>query len=533
MPKLSRRHLLAGGLSAYASVFCPKLLQASNHLPFGTIDPVTEEPIVWEGLPHKNYKILELFLPGGLSHWETFWVDLTNGNPDWKPGQAGYDAAMAATQWYCEAAGLPAEDTICFGNCGQSREIGWGPATHPLRHPALFDRTRMVVLKHSFLPHEVAVPYALTGTRLGSPRHAGSGSVIETAAQSNLRRAKPYSYVLTPQFMGFNRFVHSATATGRLPGASRPLRIKMGDTNLQDRLDRTHDSDATLIARQESADALFNSYRGQYRDLLRRRSFEDPLKSSGFSSYDASADALVRADALTELFPDARMEVTENPPYCVGHPQQFTDFGEDPVDNTTEKALNLARHLLIDGDARYVMVYDSGLEQPGGAPYDTHSGDPVETPEDFVRITTGNLYNALKHLVDQIDLTGGSDPSKINLNDTMVVINSEFSRTVTPEGSGGVGPGRNHEPRGYVGLYIGGPVNSRSVTGSIDLSTGVADDSVAFNHADYRAGIYLASGIKFMEPTIFGTTDFTDRILNPGSEAMTMQNVRRDILGIS
>ena len=85
-------------------------------------------------------------------------------------------------------------------------------------------------------------------------------------------------------------------------------------------------------------------------------------------------------------------------------------------------------------------------------------------------------------LMEIINQPGEGDPAKIDLDDTLVVINCEFGRTPYRQTSGGE-TGTNHWPQGYVNVMMGGPIggsngNGRSVYGYVTEAEGIAQDWV-------------------------------------------------------
>jgi uncharacterized protein (DUF1501 family) len=126
----------------------------------------------------------------------------------------------------------------------------------------------------------------------------------------------------------------------------------------------------------------------------------------------------------------------------------------------TAMGLKLAAHLLTHpvDPARHVVVVDGGLEPAaGGGGYDVH--------EDHVLSTSMNLVAMLESLMSHIAEPGDDDPDKISLDDTMIVLNTEFGRT--PFRQQGSQQGTNHHPYGYCTMILGGPVRERGVLGAI------------------------------------------------------------------
>ena len=80
--------------------------------------------------------------------------------------------------------------------------------------------------------------------------------------------------------------------------------------------------------------------------------------------------------------------------------------------------------------------------------------------------TSRNLPHSLQRLAEQINTPGEGDPDKIDLDETMVVIATEFGRTPERQGATGL----NHWPRGYACLLLGGPLSTAEagIYGQID-----------------------------------------------------------------
>jgi hypothetical protein len=132
--------------------------------------------------------------------------------------------------------------------------------------------------------------------------------------------------------------------------------------------------------------------------------------------------------------------------------------------------------------ASYVCVSDTGLyEASGGGGYDTHS--------DNARDTAVNFDHMLKNLLAIINGPGETDPNKLSLDDTLIILNTEFGRTPGAQGA----DGRNHHPYGYVTAFIGGPT-VRGISGAIGPD-GQAASSMYATPAQNRIAALLALGI--------------------------------------
>lgn len=465
------------------------------------------------------YKILEIHCYGAPSIWETLWVSKNGNTPDFR----GFDQEMAELDWLCPNAPGAAETTE-FATDALGKEIHWGPASKPLW--PFKDRVRMVVQQHPApnIPiHEASVPFAITGTRLGDPRHASAGAAIQhRGIILEPTRTLPHSYAFfTGTPAAISNMHRAMVAVGRHPSAAKPLAVRLYNAaDLTDRLARATTND--------ERDALLDIMRGTYRDRLRFHALNvPPVRSEEFQAYDAAISSAFGAPELAALFPQALLTVPTTP-YCVKRAN-----GPDPADrpNNVAAAISLAQSLLTNPDnpARHVLIADTGVETLGGQPcYDTHLST-VDSAHEQVRATVANLYNLFQHLAEAIDPTG-TDPTKINLNDTLVVINTEFGRTPTPSGSGD-DRGREHWEEGYVGLLIGGPITSAGIAGGLDAN-GVADAANWFSPTDFRSAVFLAAGVWPFEPEIYGTSNSGPNIL-VGTEDGNAANLVSRVLGLT
>jgi hypothetical protein len=181
--------------------------------------------------------------------------------------------------------------------------------------------------------------------------------------------------------------------------------------------------------------------------------------------------------------------------------------------------LNAARHLLTHPTepASYVCVSDTGLyEASGGGGYDTHSDHSVDTAVNF--------DNMLQSLLGMINTPGENNPAKISLDDTLVILNTEFGRTPGKQGM----TGRNHYPQAYVTAFIGGPVTSqfRGVHGAINRrgETKIDDPTrLAATPAENRIAALLALGIWPFAQEGFNVADAPSAMneLSAAQSAMT------------
>lgn len=150
--------------------------------------------------PERQAKsVLELFLYGGVSAFDSFYCV-----PKWGQGQGTFlNAFLAETESRYQSCGFTGELTEPFADDANGTTVHLGPWAAPLRaRPDIVARMRVLVQRHDSLPHEGANPFALTGSRLGSPRLAGVGAAIQRhfLERPGGLRSAPYAYILYPGF---------------------------------------------------------------------------------------------------------------------------------------------------------------------------------------------------------------------------------------------------------------------------------------------------------------------------------------------
>jgi Protein of unknown function (DUF1501) len=145
-----------------------------------------------------------------------------------------------------------------------------------------------------------------------------------------------------------------------------------------------------------------------------------------------------------------------------------------------------------------VCVSDTGIrEASGGGGYDTHTANAHDTAMNF--------DNMLASLLGIINQPGENDPKKISLDDTLVILNTEFGRTPTAQG----GDGRNHHPYGYATAFIGGPITpaQQGISGAIGPDGSAATYATP---AENRIAALLALGIWPYAQEGFAVSDIPD-----------------------
>lgn len=489
----------------------------------------------WNCGNHQGYKILEIFLRAGASQWETLWLpgngsvpnfsDFDMGLPNTGPEPGGgspdtldlSEVSWNAGSFPCEAPDIPPSSTdfMKFADPEQgSGSIYWGAPARPLyRRADIFSKCRMVSLYHDLFPHEAAIPFALTGSRLGNPRLAGTGAAIQRRDRAlNPDNLLPVSYFLHTNATGDTNY---AAATGTHPGFSRPLVIRVNSSNnFFDDLGRqglTGESDELLL-----------SLRHEFRDRMRFRGGGNPVRSKGFDGYWVASELLESAPSLQSLFNNEILVVDSAITQCADVPGSGIGVTSSRGIKTQ---LHAAAELLNSGNAKYVCAIDNGI----AGSYDTHQVNHLET------IST-NMYNVMHHLADIINHPTDNPDGPLDLSDTMVVIHSEFGREpwIEPDGTGS--RGRDHWPVGYVATMIGGPIpNGPSIGGGIDPSDGYTFTDFRYSPTDVKGAVLLAAGIDPFEDGNFNVAAFSEAIKsNPStvSEAEIRNRLRNRILGV-
>ena len=426
-------------------------------------------------------RVLEVFLYGGLGPFESFYVVEENGradDPRYPSEQFHLFAdAHAAVFGGC---GLEAPWLQPFGRDGLGQAVSLGPLTAPLwARPDILARLRILVHRHALEPHEAAIPYALSGHRLGATRLAGLGAAVQRHCleHDTTGRRVPYSYVLYPSTEISTDNLRAASAVGLHPGAARPFNLRISEQiTLQRALMR-----ANVGSHREAYDALLAHY-AQDAALRYGRA-----ASLARADHQWAQEALAGADALREVFDDLALS-----------PEEGQACGASGF-SSVATSLKLAAHLLThpSAPARHITVVDGGLvPASGGGGYDVHT---LHLPD-----TARNLTHTLATLADHIRRPGTSDPELIDLDETMIVLNTEFGRTPFRQVAGS--DGTNHHPYGYVTVLIGGPATA-GVLG------GIGPDGLASRYltpTESRAAVLAAMGIYPFSNASFAVGDLRE-----------------------
>lgn len=446
-------------------------------------------------------RVLELFFYGGLCPWDTFYCV-----PSWGQSDGRFLHAFDVASRFAPCGGSGAL-TRPFALDDAGTEIHLGPWTHPLwSRPDLLARMRVVVTRHDQLPHETAIPLALTGARLGSPQLAGTGSAVQRhfGGEPGGERVAPYAYVIHPggEFTGEN--LSAGTATGRHPVAARPWDIAIDQGPV---LARLLERPATASDRY-AHDALLRLHSERYAERLRGAQTGVAGRSPAVDAWQAMLSAQQLAPALASIVGPSLFGLSLSGE-CGAPPRAS-------VPMTTAHAA--ARLLLGEQAARYVLWIDGGLSPSLDGGHDSH--------RDHLAHASLNYVHTLRALAQRINAPGEADPEKLDLADTLVVITTEFGRS--PQRQAEL-DGLNHWPQGYTSVLLGGPIDEAGagVAGSMAPETAVADRFVT--PAELRAGLLDALGIYPFDAAAFGLGDLQG---SPADDATAIAALRRMVLGV-
>lgn len=457
--------------------------------------------------------VLECYLYGGLSQWETFYCVEEFGRPD------NPDPELRNSQFYAFFNDKNQKMLDALGTCGMTGpftmpgmavpfardannvQVNLGPYLQPLlARKDVVGRMRVVVNRHDLEPHEAAIPFALCGKRLGTPSMASLGAHVQRYFRDRAGRVEPYSYVFSTKALPIEN-VRASTATGLHPGSSRPLLIKVDSAaKLAELLGRPG-----LAGGNGKHDALVRALSEGYQGRLRFRGEGDPLRSPRVRELEQAALALEGAPEIAALLPSSLFS-----------PIMGQSCGAETVNNPA-LSLKLAAHLLTHpgASARYCCFIDGGLTPAdAGGGYDTH----IEAPLTQAR----NIRNTMTSLLSVINEPGEKDPSKIDLDRTMIVFNMDFGRSPRPQGA----LGRNHWPYGYVQVYIGGPIGAEQsgIYGAIGPD---GRATLATTPPENRIACLLALGIWPFSADGFGVSD----VQGASGEIDAVERVSASVLG--
>jgi hypothetical protein len=164
-----------------------------------------------------------------------------------------------------------------------------------------------------------------------------------------------------------------------------------------------------------------------------------------------------------------------------------------------------------------------------------------------VEVTCSNLFNLLDALSEVIEnpnlsqsVTGKtSELQKISLEDTLIVIQTEFTRTADPVDGKEVG--RNHNGEAGCAVFIGGPIVTRGIHGVIDEVEGVTasakepteslDASLCpLKPTDVHCGLLHAAGVDCLANGNFSTSNIGPAIQDGGD---IYKGLQKRVLGMN
>lgn len=470
--------------------------------------------------------ILEIYLWGGMAPWESFYYRPVAGSTT-----RGFDPEVGGLSWNPACPGTPSglvSQLLAKDLGGAGKDVHLGPFARPLWRNDIRSRMRVVVMQHDLAPHEAAIPYALSGRRLGRPDATGLGAPIQRRARAldtTNQHPLPFSYCLVPSLAIGSPLFNTFDAVGNHGGNAKPVVLPIGDpAAFLASLNRTV---------PDGADDLLAQYTAQYGNRLKRSG--TATRSAAFQDYASSSAGLAAAPALSTLLGGAPL-APGAAAFCSTDTGAFAAGG-----HFAGSALRTAAYLLNHADptrrASYVGIIDGGLNNQGFA-YDVHDDFFGGTPSQAQR-TSSHLWETMSALAAIIRAPGDPpDPGKIDLQSTLIVLKTEFGRT--PYRSRGGSPlpasmGRDHWPDGYVNVLIGGPIQTAGVVGSIsdgtgNMGQGVAEANANYKPQDIQAAALLGVGI---DPFADGNLPVGDLTASLGGSHPTARlNLRQTLLGV-
>lgn len=448
-------------------------------------------------------RVLEVFYFGGLSHYESFFcvpdygaADATQWNAFLASGQ------LQAAVDSCAFSGAPAL-LQPFGQDEGGASVSLGPFAMPLRErPDLTARMRICVTAHGIEPHEAAVPLAISGRALGHPALAGLGTHVERFKREAGKGASsaPNAWVLSPSASILGELTQAATSTGLHPSASRPIGVKIDAAgDFAKLLSRGTVGDA-----RQRHDAVVQASIDRYRSRLTWKT--TPLRAQRLDELGSAASTMSHADVLQGLLSAELLA-----------PLAGASCGASATVDATTMSLRLAAHLLTDptNPATYISVFDGGFlptKDAGG--YDSHS--------DNCMVQGRNLTSSLRALASIINAPGEGNPGKLDLDDTLIILNTEFGRSPDVQGMNG----RGHWPYGYPVVYLGGPIRSPGISGAIGPD---ARSTSAATPSEHRVAALDALGIWPFASESFNVSD----VQGVSTEHAALASIHARIFGAS
>lgn len=537
-----RDFLRASAVGGAAAVGASVWTRRANAVPFGEIPSDKASSMLPENLRAES--VLECFLYGGLIPWETFYCIPGRGEADGTWAYTNYKHMVAAAQ----GCGYDVDGSNPFTywkNDTDNREIFFGPyMKRLLDRPDVLKRMRIVINRHNLSPHEAAIPLVASGRTLGNPALAGLSTHINryfTDRDPTNAHPSPFSFAFaTGSNFIPNDNVLSLIAQGVHPGAARPLLVKVDSAaRLRALLNRPTVGTSGPDSEREQYDQLMSVYFNKYAERLKLGGTGDAVRAAKFQELLQASITQSKVDIIKSVFDKEGIDLFSpmgsktdlTLPYSTsckrvnGQTAEEPTFGADvpiatsAIGNIPAMSLRLATHLLTHPTmrARHATVVDVGIAQAdGGGGYDTHSDGPWRQ--------ASNFDNFLKCLLERINLPDENDPTKIDINKTMVILNSEFGRAPGRQNAGGLG--RNHWPSAFAQIYIGGPIGEEQsgYYGAIDEAALATKFTTP---AENRIAALLAMGIYPFDPAAYSGSDAQGETL----EAPAARSIIKRVLG--
>ena len=445
--------------------------------------------------------IVEMFLLGGLSPWESFYTVPEYGQDDKTMWWAFQDRGpLTVPAWYAGCGGPAGQPLYTpYAQDANGVVVNLGPFIYPLRNrPDLLSRMRVWVIAHDQAPHEAAIPLAVSGHLLGNPRMASLGAHYQRHFQqlAPAGRTAPWAYTVYMSSFSISANAGAASAVGLHRPSARPFAIQLGpDSRLIDQLPRPR-----VQGWKSELDAAVAYYQAQAERRL--TSGTHRVRAQAFDDYAAARLAMQNHAPVRDLLQAELLESTQLRT-CI--PDPLSPTASDMMYDEQSTSMALARHLLLNesAPAKYVQIMEGGIfTDEGGQGYDSHG--------EHVRQQGPNASHAMRSLADSINRPGENDPSKLDLDRHFVLVNTEFGRAPSPEFSvrNPNGVGTDHWPYGYVVVGFGGFVDpSRAgIVGAIGPD-GFATQSIT--PADHRAAMMLSMGIWPFTEEAFAVGDMS------------------------
>ena len=438
---------------------------------------------------NRDFKVLEIFFAGALSHRETLWVEQPDerptvralhlvdphNNPILAPPDAPsswLDALPVSDAFASESyrVGTAGSRAIHLGLCGAALARNDGIGT-------LLPQMRVIATGHGTAEHSDAQEYMLLGedASQSSSRAAGVGPAISR------HTGLPSFSFYTSELSRSRNVAQRSAAVGRHGSSYTPFVIPVDQPDLVSDL---------AVARNAGRDSLLAEYGDRYAQRLRFA--RDGVPASGLRArsialerYLASVDSMFSGPHLAEMLGELA-----------------SSDANTWWDNPTRRAIRTSVALLGTGQSAYCLVSDAGVRATGtaGSHYDQHSdGNRTE----HAAHVTGNVLNVLHTIREEVEA------GRLDLSDTLVVLNTEFGRTFD-----GADAGSDHCPRGFAVAMLGGPIapGRGGVVG--DLPFTAADDGNLPNEdGDYFEQSQPATATGGLGPGPVSSTDLRAAVL--------------------